>query len=222
MSRVKHLIFDLDCTIYPAHCKMSENISYLIKKYASDFWRVDFEEGARLRQDAVRKYGTTLDWLVEAGGFTDIEGYFAFVHPEDECKGLCKDPSLRPLLASIPCNKVILTNSPYEHAERVLQFLGVRDLFDAICDIRMNGLKGKPAAPAYEKALSLCGGTVADTLFLDDAEGYTDGYAALGGTAVLVRDCAPSLNTQGLPGRTLHIRDIHELPALLESLATVG
>ena len=152
---IKNLIFDLDRTVYPAHCEMSNSISFLIKKYASDFWHVDFEEGAKLRSAAVRKFGTTLDWLVEAGGFTDIEDYFAAVHPADECKGLYPLPGLRPLLTSLPQTKVILTNSPYEHADRVLSFLGVRDLFCAICDIRMNKLKGKPAATAYEKALEL-------------------------------------------------------------------
>lgn len=216
---ITHLIFDLDRTVYPARTEMGSRISYLIKKYAADFWHVSFDEGARLRRDAVLTYGTTLDWLVEAGGFTDIEDYFATVHPADECSGLPQAPALRPLLESLPQQKLILTNSPYEHADRVLRHLGVRDLFSHICDIRMNGLHGKPAASAFYKALELCGGTVSDTLFLDDCESYTDGWAALGGTAVLVGDEAPTLCTQGLAGRTVQIADIYALPALLSSLA---
>mgnify|MGYP002627285227 FL=1 len=215
---IKHLIFDLDRTVYPAHTEMGNRISYLIKKYAADFWHVDFDEGAKLRHKALLKYGTTLDWLVEEGGFTDIEAYFAFVHPEDECSGLPKAPALLPLLESLPQRKLILTNSPYEHAERVLRHLGVREQFDAICDIRMNKLHGKPAADAFYKALELCGGTISDTLFLDDCEGYTDGWAALGGTAVLVSEEPPELCTAGLAGKTVQIKDIYELPALLASL----
>ena len=215
---IQHLIFDLDRTIYPTDTRMSADISYRIKKYAADFWHVDFEEGARKRSQAVKKYGTTLDWLVEAGGFSDIEDYFASVHPENECDGLYKTPALRPLLESLPQRKIILTNSPYEHADRVLRFLEVRDLFDAICDIRMNKLKGKPAAGAFRTALELCGGTVQDSIFLDDAEGYTDGWAALGGIAVLVDPDGKKLNTPDLPGTTYCIKDIYELPALLETI----
>ncbi len=218
MSRIKHIIFDLDCTLYPADSAMSRDISYRIKKYAADFWQVDFEEGVRQRKEAIKKHGTTLDWLVEDGGLSDIEDYFAAVHPENECDGLAKAPELRPLLASLPYNKVILTNAPYEHADRVLTFLEVRDLFDAICDIRQNGLKGKPAASAYERALSLCNGTVQDTLFLDDEEGYANGYAALGGTAVLVTKRERKSSSPGFPGSVIQIPDIYALPALLESI----
>ncbi|MBQ6780970.1 MAG: HAD-IA family hydrolase [Treponema sp.] len=215
---ITHLIFDLDRTVYPADTKMSDDISYRIKRFASEFWGLDFEEGARQRAEAVKKYGTTLDWLVEAGGFADIEAYFAAIHPSDECCGLYKTPQLRPLLESLPQRKMILTNSPYEHADRVLNFLGVRDLFDSICDIRANNLKGKPAASAFQRALQMCGGTVENTLFLDDAEGYTDGWAALGGIAVLVDAEGMKLNTPNLLGKTYCIKDIYELPALLNQI----
>ena len=113
---------------------------------------------------------------------------------------------------------MILTNSPYEHADRVLKFLGVRDLFDSICDIRANNLKGKPAASAFNKALEMCGGSLEDSIFLDDAEGYTDGWARLGGTAVLVCPEGKRLHTPGLPGKTYWIKDIYALPSLLEKL----
>lgn len=219
---ITHLIFDLDCTVYPAHTPMGDGISYRINKYASDFWHVDFATGAKMRRTALLQYGTTLDWLVEAGGFTDIEDYFAYVHPEDECSGLPPEPRLRPLLEALPQKKLILTNAPYEHAERVLRHLGVRDLFCAICDIRMNSLRGKPAAAAFYKALELCGGTLEHTLFLDDCEGYTDGWAALGGTAVLVSAEPPHARTQGLRGKTMQIEDIYALPALLASLSATG
>lgn len=215
---IKHLIFDLDRTVYPADTRMSDDISYRIKRFASEFWGLDFEEGARQRSEAVKKYGTTLDWLVEAGGFADIEAYFAAVHPSDECCGLYKTPQLRPLLESLPQDKMILTNSPYEHAQRVLEFLEVRDLFGSICDIRANNLKGKPAASAFYRALEMCGGTVQDSIFLDDAEGYTDGWARLGGIAVLVDAAGKKLNTPGLPGKTYCIKDIYELPALLKEI----
>ncbi|MBQ7158957.1 MAG: HAD hydrolase-like protein [Treponema sp.] len=215
---IQHLIFDLDRTVYPADTRMSEDISYRIKRFASEFWGLDFEEGARQRAEAVKEYGTTLDWLVTAGGFADIEAYFAAIHPADECIGLYKTPALRPLLESLPQKKMILTNSPYEHADRVLNFLGVRDLFDSICDIRANNLKGKPAAGAFQKALEMCGGTLENSIFLDDAEGYTDGWARLGGTAILVCPEGKRLNTPDLPGKTYWIKDIYGLPAVLDKI----
>lgn len=215
---IEHLIFDLDRTLYPLHTEMSDRISYLTKKFVADFWHVSLEEGSKMRHDGVVKYGTTLDWLMSAGGFKDVDGYFKTVHPDNECEGLPKAPALRPLLESLPQKKMILTNSPAEHAERVLKFLGVRDLFDSICDLRMNHMKGKPYASAFNTALRMCGGTIENTLFLDDAEGYTDGWVALGGTAVLVNEGGMKLHTPNLAGRTLVIKDIYELPSLLQTL----
>ncbi|MDE5899688.1 MAG: HAD-IA family hydrolase [Treponemataceae bacterium] len=226
---VEHLIFDLDNTLYPPTAEMDGGITRRMMTCVADFFGVDYDEAVRLRARRIAGFSTTLEWL-RSEGLTDVEGYFRRVHPEDEADELPPSPELRPLLASLPQPKVILTNAPAEHASRVLQKLDVADLFDAVCDIRSSELFGKPYPQAFRNALAAFGGAadIENTLFLDDMRKYTDGYAALGGTAVLVGGknghalspgaAAVSKDVPPHPGRTLRIKSVYELPTLLQKI----
>ncbi len=225
--KIRHLIFDMDDTLYPGTGEMNAGITKRMMQCVADFFGVSFQEGIELRAKNIRNFSTTLEWLMSEG-LTDTETFFARVHPENEADELLPDPNLRPFLESIQIPKVLLTNAPSEHAERVLKKLNVKDQFNFICDIRHSNLKGKPYPQAFKNALNAAGGTIDDTIFLDDMVKYTDGYTALGGTAVQVgknpghrlSDTASSVcrETPPHPGRTFHIESIYELPELLKKL----
>ncbi len=214
---IKHLIFDLDDTVYPSSSKMGSGIASRIKEYSRRFYGLSQAEIEIERPKALKKYISTLEWL-HAGGFNDDEDYFSFVHPAGEVSELEPDPDLRGLLESIPLPKVILTNSPSEHAEHVLGFFGIRNLFhETISDIRRNDLRGKPFEPAYRDALNLLGAEMDETLFLDDYLPYVEGYAAIGGKAVWVGS-KPGEPAKNLPGKIYRIDNIYQLPELLKDL----
>ena len=157
-----------------------------------------------------------------------MEGFFRHVHPENEADELKEDPGLRPFLQSIEIPKIICTNAPREHAERVLKKLNVIDLFSEICDIRDFNLQGKPYPSAFKIALKKAGGTIENSIFIDDMLKYTDGWESLGGTAVLVGNKnGHHLNPEAAaknkekplhPGRTLKIESIYKLPDILSLL----
>jgi putative hydrolase of the HAD superfamily len=225
---IRHLIFDLDNTLYSSTAAMDTGITSRMLSCVAEFFNISYDEAVILRKQKLPGFSTTLEWLRHEG-FTDTEYYFKQVHPENEADELPADPNLRPLLASINISKSILTNSPKEHADRVLTKLNVSDLFTNVCDIRNCGLNGKPYAGAYRKALEICNGTIDDTIFFDDQYKYTDGYEALGGTAVIVgTENGPHLHQDMTadgkseekqpphPGRTLHMPDIYALPTLLK------
>lgn len=215
---IKHLIFDLDNTLYPETSQMNAGVGGRILGFAAKFYNLPLEEAAKVRREALKVHGTTLGWI-KAGGFTDVEEYFAYVHPASEIEELDFDEKLSPFLDSLPQDKIILTNSPCEHAEHVLDFLQVRDRFHpTICDIRMNNFKGKPDPLSYQRALDLIGGTVQDTLFIDDYSVYVKGYAAIGGTAVMVGSDELDLDTEGLPGKIIRIQNLYQLPSVLQNL----
>lgn len=228
---VSHLILDLDNTLYPSTSDMERGITHRMMTAVADYFHISYDEAVELRNQKLPQYSTTLAWL-RAEGLTDTEAYFAKVHPNNEADELPPDSNLRPLLLSIKQPKVILTNAPREHADRVLAKLGVSDLFVGICDIRSCNLNGKPSEGAYNAALQLCGGTLKDTLFIDDMLKYTNGYAMLGGTSVLVGDQSnhplnkPLLGgkyakqIEAAGGRTLHIKSIYSLPNLLQQMGT--
>lgn len=227
---IRHLIFDLDDTLYPGNGAMNKGITQRMMQAVADYFKVSYEEGIRLRAENIKNFSTTLEWLMSEG-LTDVESYFASVHPKNEADELSPDLDLRPFLESIKIPKIILTNAPSEHAERVLEKLNVRDFFDFICDIRFSGLKGKPYSSAFKNALKAAGGTIEDSLFIDDLVKYTDGWESLGGTAVQVgkkpghhlNKNASSAN-QETPlqtrqkGRTFHIDSVYELSDLIKKL----
>ena len=184
---IKHLLFDLDNTLYPSTAAMDQGITRRMIGFVADFLGLDLQQATEQRIQRLPFYGTTLEWLKTEHGLTDITAYFNAVHPPEEIEELPPDPNLRPFLQSLKLPMTILTNAPLCHAQRVLEFLNVADLFTSIHDIESNGFKGKPYPEAYKRALSTAGFSIEETVFFDDHKKYTDGYQAIGGQAVLVQ-----------------------------------
>lgn len=225
--QIEHIIFDLDNTLYPASGAMDEGITKRMQDCIMKHFNCNREEAIQIRKENIRNHSTTLEWL-RSSGFTDVEGFFAHVHPENEADEVDFNPELRSFLMGIKIPKIILTNAPKEHAERVLKKLNVQDLFETICDIRSCDFLGKPYYTAYQKALDLCGGTIENTIFIDDLQKYTDGYAAIGGTAILLGNKtgnplnpeSPAVfkGTPPHPGKTIKIASLEELPMVINLL----
>jgi putative hydrolase of the HAD superfamily len=207
------VLLDLDNTLYPESLGMDRDIVKRMNAYVADFFGVSAHRALELRREHARKYGTTLEWLMAEHDFTDTEAYFAAVHPDGEEYCLEKDPELARALDAVNLPKAVLTNSPSEHAERVLRKLGVADRFEAIYDIRFNALQGKPHAEAYRRACEASGVAVEDVLFVDDMPKYVRGFLDLGGRVLLV-DEADRFVGENLP----RIRSLVELPAYVAGL----
>lgn len=242
MKKIENLIFDLDDTIYSQSSLMSQEIHDRIVGYTAKFFGFSVEKAEELRKTELKKHISTLEWL-KANGLDDdgTEEYFSFVHPDGETSALLPDEKLRPFLESISLPKVILTNSPREHAEHVLDFFGIRDLFcPEISDIRMNDLKGKPFEVAFRNALAILNknrpdssekARVSNSLFFDDYVPYLLGFTKLGGRGVLVGNAEAGPQKVGFfdvekynaerkagEGKMYRIKDIYELPSLLEPI----
>lgn len=227
-KKYKHLLFDMDNTLYPASSDMDKGITRRMLECVADFFHCDMEKATALRAERIVHFSTTLEWL-RAEGMSDIEGFLAHVHPDNEADELQPQPKLRAFLLSLNMPMSILTNAPHEHADRVLAKLGVADLFEAVTDIRDAGFNGKPYPDAYVAALNKAGASLEETLFLDDMQKYTDGWVALGGTAVLIGDkngkpltedaksmiAARKANKTGRPGTTIRLNSIYEMESLL-------
>ena len=226
--KFSHLLFDMDNTLYPASSDMDKGITRRMLECVADYFHCDMEQAIALRAERIVHYSTTLEWL-RAEGLTDIEGFLAHVHPDNEADELQPQPKLRDFLISLNMPMSILTNAPHEHADRVLAKLGVEDLFEAVTDIRDAGFNGKPYPDSYLAALRKVGASLEETLFLDDMQKYTDGWVALGGTAVLIGDKngkpltedaesmkqARAANKTGKPGNTIRMQSIYEMGSLL-------
>jgi putative hydrolase of the HAD superfamily len=191
---VKHLLLDLDDTLYPASARIgAESVRRMIR-FVADFLGVSFEEARVLRDSRKRRYGTTLEWLQAEHGMGGADRdekalrYMHYVHPPEEVGEVDFDPRLRPFLQGLRLPMTVLTNAPLFHAERILRFLQVDDLFLGVWDVMRSGFMGKPHKNAYIGALSISGYSIEETLFADDYGQYVQGYLDLGGGAVLVSD----------------------------------
>jgi putative hydrolase of the HAD superfamily len=207
---LKHLLFDLDNTLYSCRHGLEDNVRRRMLEFAASFLGLPSEDVWQQRMAQRQKYGTTLEWLMSEKGFTDVEAYFAAVHPKDEADSLPPDLRLRAFLADIPIPKAILTNSPREHADLILGKLGITDLFTHIFDIRQTAFKGKPRPEVFKHALAILDINAADVLFIDDHPDYVKGFLALGGRGIL-------LDENNAHGGYPHPK-IRELPELVQFL----
>jgi len=182
---IKYLLFDLDNTLYSARYGLEDNVSLRIRMFASALLGITPEEVREIRKANIRQYGTCLEWLMAEKDFTDIEPYLAYVHPEGEADSLPRDDKLRSLLANIPIPKAILTNSPREHADLILDKLGIADLFTHIFDIRQCNFKGKPQKEVFDNALNRLGVCAPEVLFIDDNPHNVEVFISYGGNGLL-------------------------------------
>ena len=215
---IGHLLFDIDNTLYSASNLMERRISERMFQFIADFLSVPLEEAIKLQHTRRHNYGTTLEWLECEYHFNDRDTYFEAIHPASEISELQPDPKLRSFLISLQLPMTVLTNAPMAHAERVLDFFNIRDLFLGIFDISYNQGKGKPEPDAFIKPLAAVHKTVAETLFLDDCPAYVQGFVQIGGQSVLIDEkerCTDFTKTSGIPS----IKSIYELPPLLERLS---
>ena len=187
---IRHILFDLDSTLYSVRYGLEDTFFCRLKEYTASWlglsWGFSPEESERLRIEGYKRHGTSLSWLCNEMGFTAVDEYLAYVHPENEADLLPPDPELRRFLETLPCPCSVLTNSPLFHAERIIKKLGLEGVFRRVFDITYNEGKGKPHASAYRKALEALGVTTKDTLFIDDLPIYVEGYLAIGGKGLLL------------------------------------
>ena len=183
---IQHILFDLDNTLYSVSYGLEEEVSRRVLEFTLSWLALPREEGERLWRDGYKRYGTTIEWLTYEKGFTAFDEYQAYIHPEDEADSLAPDPELRSFLENLPCPCSVLTNSPRFHADRIIKKLELEGIFNHVFDIEGNGLKGKPRASAFQRALDTLGLKPEDVLFVDDMPPYVEGYLALGGRGILL------------------------------------
>jgi putative hydrolase of the HAD superfamily len=151
---IETILFDLDETLYPRRAGIMDQIRTLILAYMQRRLEMSPEEADAVRSRYLHAYGTTMRGLQAHHGI-DAEDYLDFVHrlPLEDYIGA--NPALDEALAAIPQTKVVFTNATREHAERVLDVLGVRHHFEHIVDIRDMSFESKPEPSAYRRICAL-------------------------------------------------------------------
>ncbi len=184
------ILFDLDETLYPPQNGVMEQIRILMLRYLRERLHLLPDEAEALQRHYFQTYGTTMRGLM-INHQIDPEEFLRYVHNVPLHRYLQPNPTLDAVLASLPQQKIIFTNASREHAERVLDLLGIRRRFEQIVDVRDIGYESKPLPAAYRRICHLLSVQPEECAIVEDSVRNLRPAKALGMTTVLVaHDCA--------------------------------
>ncbi len=211
-------VFDLDNTLYPASCRLFDQINLKMGSYMMRRFNVDQVEAKRIQKELFYKHGTTLRGLMVEHG-EKPEPFLDHVHDIDYSP-VKHDAVLGERLAVLPGRKLVFTAGTTRHAKNVLTQLGISSAFDGIFDIVAADHVPKPARAPYEKFLRDYSVAPKCAAFFEDIARNLEVPHALGMTTVLVTDDenqdAHHLNKDAM-GPHVHHTTSH-LPTFLQSL----
>ncbi len=211
-------VFDLDNTLYPASNGLMADVSARMTQFVAGVLGVAADEALIEQKQLFRKHGTTLRGLMENHA-VDPWAFLDFVHQVDY--GLVDpSPRLADALRALPGRKVVFTNASVQHAEQVLDRLGIADQFQGIFDVAAALWQPKPHPTAYETLVERHQIMPERSVMVEDIAPNLEPAATLGMTTVWIDHQDPHAPAWTLPGAAsdyVHHK-ISDLTDWLESL----
>lgn len=153
MKGTRVWIFDLDDTLHNASAHVFPHINRSMTEYLMTHLDLDEASACALRQHYWHRYGATLHGLIRHHG-TDPHHFLHHTHQFPALERMVlQTRGLRQALQRLRGRKVVFTNAPMAYAERVLQLLGIRGLFDAVFSIESTRFQPKPALRGFMRLL---------------------------------------------------------------------
>jgi putative hydrolase of the HAD superfamily len=211
-------VFDLDNTLYPASCRLFDQIDVRMGEFVSRNLGLSYADAKLRQKELFYKHGTTLRGLMQEHGLTP-EGFLDYVHDIDY-SAIKADAALSNAIHKLPGRKLVFTAGTVAHATRAMDRLGVTHLFEDIFDIVHADYVPKPQAAPYDAFLKKHGVSAKHSAMFEDIARNLEVPHALGMVTVLVthddnRD-AKHLN-EGADGAHIHY-STNDLPSFLTTL----
>lgn len=188
MRRLDHIetwVFDLDNTLYPASCRLFDQVDRNMGAFICEFLKLDPVEARALQKRYLKEFGTTLRGLM-INHECPPERFLEAAHAIDY-SAVQPDARLAAALERLPGRKLIFTNGSCAHAERVARKLGIFDLFEDTFDIVKAGYVPKPSPACYDQFLKDHGVQATESAMFEDMPHNLEAPHVLGMTTVLVR-----------------------------------
>ena len=214
---IKHLLFDLDDTLYSNSAGLMQEINVRMNDFMVTRLGVSVSEVSALRQHYWLEYGTTLRGLY-LERHIDAQAFLDYVHDIRIDRYLLPDEALGAMLAQLAPHRYIFTNAPESHARRVLDALGIARHFERIFDINFIAYESKPAPSAYRKVLDALGATASECLMIDDSARNLLPAKGLGMRTVLLDGKRQTPDGEPVEGIDHVITTIHAFGDLLARL----
>ena len=184
LRHVESWIFDLDNSLYPASANLFELIDIRMGEFIQQLLGCDAEEARRVQKRHFHEHGTTLAGLMASHG-VDPHHFLDFVHDIDLAR-ISADPALVRAIDSLPGRKFVFTNGAADYAGRVLDKLGLANLWDGLHDIHAMDYIPKPYPASYAAMCERWGIDPARALFVEDMARNLEPAKALGMTTVWI------------------------------------
>jgi putative hydrolase of the HAD superfamily len=184
IGEIADWVFDLDNTLYPARCRLFDQVDRRIGLFIQNRLGLDVVAARLLQKQYFRQHGTTLSGLMTHHA-VEPELFLDFVHDIDLAP-VEPSPALDAALARLPGRKFIFTNGSNAHAARVMDRLGVARHFDGVFDIADAGYVPKPAPATYERLVRRYAIAPTRAAMIEDLPRNLRPAAELGMTTVLV------------------------------------
>ncbi len=189
LSHVEHWVFDLDNTLYPPECEFMALVEGRITDFVVRESGLPRDEALSLQKRYLHEHGTSLAGLM-AHYDIDPHRFLDEVHDVSlDC--LQPDAALRRGLERLPGRRLVFTNGSARHAERVLERLGVADLFEDVFHLEAAELIPKPDPRTFDRMIRRHAVQARAAAFFEDTEKNLAPAAVLGMTTVLVGPHAP-------------------------------
>ena len=207
LAHVESWIFDLDNCLYPASANLFELIDERMTDYVERLIGCDRVEARRIQKSHFHEHGTTLAGLIASHG-VDPREFLNFVHDIDLAR-ISADPALVTALDKLPGRKFVFTNGDEDYAARVLDKLGLANLWDGMHDIHAMNYVPKPNPSAYHALLDRHRIDARQALFAEDMARNLAPAKALGMTTVWIDNGSEQADHSHDPAYIdYHIHDI--------------
>ena len=184
LSHIDTWLFDLDNTLYPLESGLGVDISERITGYVERLTGLPRDEAHALQKRYLDQHGLTLKGLMLNHGVDPDEYHQTFA--DLSLEALAREPELIAAIARLPGRRLIFTNADAGHARRVMDHLGLRDLFSEVFHIESAGFVPKPDPQAFARLIAAHAVEPRTTAFFEDRALNLEPAAALGMTTVLV------------------------------------
>ncbi|MFN3229423.1 MAG: pyrimidine 5'-nucleotidase [Asticcacaulis sp.] len=184
LSHIETWIFDLDDTLYPPEAEVMALVSQKMTAFVARESGLSVEDAYALQKRYLNEHGTTLAGLMAHHGINP-ETFLDEVH-DVSLDALKPDPALTEGLKRLPGRRLVFTNGDDKHAVRVLEKLGIADLFEAIFHIASADYIPKPHPDTMARMMARHAVVARQSAFFEDRAVNLAPAHQVGLTTVLV------------------------------------
>lgn len=161
-------VFDLDDTLHDASAHIFPVMNRAMTQYIQDTLNLDEISAHQLRQHYWKVYGATLKGLMRHHG-TDPYHFLEETHRFANLPEMViQTKRLRHLLRHLHGRKVIFTNAPKNYAFRVLDLLGIGDMFELVFSMESSQFHAKPSVRGFQTLLKSIDTNASNCIMLED------------------------------------------------------